>query len=46
MDELFIIIGRLYVDIYNAQRLMDVLQDQLKNKDKEIADLKKQLKNE
>jgi hypothetical protein len=25
---------------------MDVLQDQLKNKDKEIADLKKQLKNE
>jgi hypothetical protein len=46
MDELFNIIGRLYVDIYNSQRLMDVLQDQLKNKDKEIADLKKQLKNE
>lgn len=46
MDELFNIIGRLYVDIYNSQRLMDVLQDQLKNKDKEIGDLKKQLKNE
>lgn len=46
MDELFNIIGRLYVDIYNSQRLMDILQDQLKNKDKEIADLKKQLKNE
>lgn len=46
MDELFNIIGRLYVDIYNAQRLMDVLQEQLKNKDKEIGDLKKQLKND
>jgi hypothetical protein len=46
MDELLNIIGRLYVDIYNSQRLMDVLQEQLKNKDKEIADLKKQLKND
>ena len=46
MDELLNIIGRLYVDIYNSQRLMDVLQEQLKNKDKEIGDLKKQLKND
>lgn len=43
MDELFNIIGRLYADIYNSQRLLEVLQEQLKNKDKEIADLKKVL---
>ncbi len=41
MDELLNIIGRLYVDLYHSQKLLDVLQEQLKNKDKEIADLKK-----
>jgi hypothetical protein len=43
MDELFNIIGRLYTDIYNSQRLLEVLQEQLKTKDKEISDLKKML---
>lgn len=46
MDELFNIIGRLYADLYNTQRLIEVLQEQLKNKDKELSDLKKTLAND
>lgn len=46
MDELFNIIGRLYADLYHTQKLLDVLQEQIKNKDKEIMELKKQLKHE
>jgi hypothetical protein len=46
MDELFNIIGRLYADLYHSQKLLDVLQEQIKNKEKELADVKKQLKNE
>jgi hypothetical protein len=41
MDELFNIIGRLYVDIYNTQRVLEMMQQKLEEKDKEIADLKK-----
>lgn len=41
MDELFNIIGRLYVDIYNTQRVLEMMQEQLKNKDQELLDLKK-----
>jgi hypothetical protein len=44
MDELFNVIGRLYMDLYQAQKLLDVLQEQLKNKDKETIELKKQVK--
>jgi hypothetical protein len=41
MDELFNMIGRLYVDVYNSQKVMDILQQQLKSKDQEILELKK-----
>lgn len=41
MDELFNIIGRLYVDIYNTQRVLEMMQEQLKNKDQELLELKK-----
>jgi hypothetical protein len=41
MDELFNIIGRLYADIYNTQRVLEMLQEQLKAKDQEILELKK-----
>jgi hypothetical protein len=41
MDELFNMIGRLYVDVYNSQKVIDLLQQQLKSKDKEILELKK-----
>lgn len=41
MDELFIIIGRLYADLHNSQKIIDLLQEQIKNKDQEISELKK-----
>jgi hypothetical protein len=41
MEELFNIIGKLYVDIYNAQKVLEMLQKQLKDKDIELIDLKK-----
>lgn len=40
MEELFNIIGKLYVDIYNSQKVLQMLQDQLKQKDQEIQQLK------
>jgi predicted flavoprotein YhiN len=41
MDELFTMIGRLYADLHNSQKIIDLLQDQIKNKDQEILELKK-----
>lgn len=40
MDELFIIIGKLYTDIYNMQKVLEHLQKQIKDKDSEILKLK------
>jgi hypothetical protein len=40
MEELFNIIGKLYVDIYNTQKIIELLQTQLKDKDREISELK------
>ena len=40
MEELFNIIGKLYLDIYNTQKLLEILQNQIKEKDKEIKELK------
>lgn len=40
MDELFSVIGRLYVDIYNMQKYMEVLQNKLKDQEKEILTLR------
>lgn len=41
MDELFIIVGKLYVDLYNMQKVIEILQQQVKDKDIEIQNLKK-----
>ena len=43
MEELLIIIGKLYVDIYQTQKYMDSIQQQLKDKDSEILSLKQKL---
>lgn len=40
-EELFNIIGRLYVDIYNTQKYLEILQKQIQDKDNTIKDLKK-----
>ena len=39
-NELFNMIGRLYVDVYNSQKVIDILQQQLQLKDQEIKELK------
>jgi hypothetical protein len=41
MDELFNIIGKLYVDIYNTQKVLEIMRQQLQDKDNEIQKLKK-----
>ena len=41
MEELFTIIGKLYVDIYNTQKVLEMQQKQLREKDIEILELKK-----
>ena len=43
-DELFTIIGKLYTDIYNTQKFIELLQNQVRDKDKEILELKKNQK--
>jgi cell division protein FtsL len=40
MDELFSVVGRLYVDMYNTQKYIESLQKQIKDKDNEISLLK------
>lgn len=37
MEEIFNIIGKLYVDVYNSQKLIEILQQQLKDKDQQLA---------
>ena len=43
MDELFIHIGKLYVDTANMQKYIEVIRTQIVDKDKEIQELKKQI---
>lgn len=44
MEELYTIIGKLYTDIYSAQKYIESLQNAIKEKDKTIADLRLDLK--
>lgn len=37
MEDLFNIIGKLYVDIYNSQKVIDILQKQIKDRDSELS---------
>jgi hypothetical protein len=41
MEDLFNIIGKLYVDINNMQKVLESLQKQLRDKDSELQGLKK-----
>ena len=40
MEDLFNIIGKLYVDIYNTQKVLEIIRQQLQDKDNEINSLK------
>jgi peptidoglycan hydrolase CwlO-like protein len=44
MDELYSIIGRLYADIFNAQKYIDMLKNQIKDQDKIIEKLNNDIK--
>ena len=39
MDEIFTLIGKLYLDSYNSQKVIELLQQQIKEKDQTIQDL-------
>lgn len=43
MEELLSIVGRLYVDMFHAQKYIESMQNQLKDKDTEIIALKSKL---
>jgi hypothetical protein len=43
MDDLFLTIGRLYVDVVQAQKILETFQKKLQEKDQEIQELKKKL---
>jgi hypothetical protein len=43
MEELFNIIGKLYVDIYNTQKVLEIMRQQLQDKENEINKLKGKL---
>jgi hypothetical protein len=40
MDELFNIIGKLYVDMYNTQKVLEIMRQQLQDKENQIQNLK------
>ena len=40
LENIFAIIGKLYVDVYNTQKIIEAIQQQIKDKDQEIFRLK------
>lgn len=45
MDELLAIVGRLYVDLVQAQKIINELQKQINSRDKEIAEIQQSIIN-
>lgn len=43
MEELFVIIGKLYTDMIQMQNIISNFQQQLKDKDAKIAELEEKL---
>jgi cell division septum initiation protein DivIVA len=43
MDEVFTIIGKMYLDIVQSQKAIAELQKQIEHKDKEIASLQQSI---
>lgn len=41
LDDIFIVIGKLYFDVYNSQKIIELLQQQVKDKDNQIHRLSK-----
>jgi hypothetical protein len=40
MDDVFNVIGKLYVDVYNSQKIIELLQKEIRDKNQEIEELK------
>lgn len=38
MEDVYSVIGRMYVDMYNMQKVIELLQKQLKEKDQQNQD--------
>lgn len=43
-DQMFSLIGRLYTDVVSAQRVIEILQKKLQEKEKELIELEKNIK--
>ena len=43
MDELLAIVGRLYIDLIQAQKIINELQKQLGSRDQEIAEIQQSI---
>lgn len=43
-DQIFSLIGRLYTDAFTAQKLIEMLQKKLQEKEKELIELEKLVK--
>jgi hypothetical protein len=41
MDELFTIIGRLYIDLVQSQKVIDNLQKKINDQEKELSTIQK-----
>lgn len=46
MEELLAIVGRLYIDLIQAQKIINDLQKQVSNRDKEIAEIQQSIINQ
>ena len=44
-DQLFTIIGKLYVEALNSQRVVELLQNRIQEKEEQIQELKDKQKN-
>lgn len=43
MDDIFSVVGKLYIDIYQTSKIIDTLQKKIKEQEEEIAQLKAKL---
>lgn len=40
-EQLYSIIGKMYVDFFNTQKVIEILQQNIKEKEQEVLELKK-----
>jgi len=40
MEDLFNVIGKLYIDVYNSQKVIELLRAKLEDKEKELEEIR------